>query len=113
MQIKQLEGLTLAAVEVAENKESIRFIVNDGRVFLMEHIQDCCESVDIEDICGDVADLVGTRILSAEEATSEEDVEGGMWTFYHISTVKGTVTLRWYGGESYYSVAVDFSEVKA
>lgn len=47
----------------------LEFAVNDGRKFELWHSQDCCESVYIDDINGDMDDLVGAPILVAEEAT--------------------------------------------
>ena len=86
----------------------------------MYHWQDCCESVTIEDVVGDLADLVGEPILIAEEATSDENPDGVetdiwgtcTWTFYKFATRKGSVTIRWYGeSNGYYSESVDFEEV--
>lgn len=126
--INVLVGLTMAKVEVCarirlagsksrphwNGEDEVRFESTCGRVFRLYHSQDCCESVDIEDVCGDVEDLIGSPILMAEEATSpDEDSESGTWTFYKLATVKGYVTIRWLGrSNGYYSESVYFEEVR-
>jgi len=78
----------------------------------------------VEDICGDLSDLVGSPIVSAEESTSENVNPEGIkppeyprddsftWTFYRIATAKGLVVIRWYGDSNgYYSESVDFDLV--
>ena len=90
--------------------EAIMFNTDDGSKYVMHHRQDCCESVYIEDINGDLEDLVGTPILNAYEAFGEKDVDYGIegWTFYDISTIKGSVHIRWNGSSNgYYSIGVD------
>lgn len=121
-EIKDLVGVTFTKVENKTNEELI-FSNNDG-CFVFHHCQDCCESVEIDDICGELDDLVGSPIIIAEERTyegTEGDLENWpegvdvpnyvecyTWTFYEFATAKGSVTVKWYGtSNGYYSESVD------
>ena len=119
-EFKELAGKTLVSVETNKEMDEITFITNEGEKFLMYHSQNCCESVSIEDINGDLEDLIGTPILLAEEVTSEENPlgvtkeyqESFTWTFYKLATIKGYVDIRWYGeSNGYYSEDVSFKQV--
>lgn len=105
-------GRIVARIE-REGDEQLRFVFADGAVARMYHDQDCCETVTIEEIVGDLDDLVGAPLLVAE-GVSEAGESGGWgdtstWTFYKLATVKGGVTIRWLGsGNGYYSESVDF-----
>ena len=123
MNFSILKGLTITSIDGLEDDSAeVIFTTSEGRRFEMSHSQDCCERVSIEDICGDINDLLNSPILLAEEVTSEEDPEDIQkdyhdclycWTFYKLSTFKGDVTIRWYGeSNGYYSVSVDFHEIK-
>jgi len=95
---------------VVKTSEEMVFTDMDGKEYVFFHEQDCCESVWIEDVAGDLPDLEGSPILQAEE-TFENDpsVESGTWTFYKFATVKGYVTVRWYGSSNgQYSEGVNF-----
>lgn len=59
----------------------------------LHHEQECCESVYLDDVVGDLKDLVQTPILDAKEAY-HYDKEVGPCYFYDIRTIKGSVTLR-------------------
>jgi hypothetical protein len=118
--IDVLLGKTLKSV-TKPNVEELVFVTDDGEVYKMFHSQDCCESVSIDDICGDLQDLVGEPILEASEEVSGENPPGievrkyqdsFTWTFYKIGTRKGSVTIRWYGeSNGYYSESVNFAKV--
>lgn len=113
-----LVGMSLIKITVVKAvDDEIVWETYDGRKFRMYHNQDCCERVDIEDITGDLDDLLNEPILKAEERISNGPIkdewdDGATWTFYEIATIKGSVTIRWYGtSNGYYSERVDFEEI--
>ena len=120
VEFSTLVGKTLKYV--VQGDDQLRFTTEDGEVYLMFHEQDCCEGVHIEDINGDLSDLVGFPVLMAEERTGERPadipmpeygIDSETWTFYRISTIRGTVVIRWLGeSNGYYSEGVDFEKVK-
>lgn len=123
----ELLGKTLKSVTVGAGNdgEEIRFVCEDGSIYIQYHSQDCCESVYIDDIEGDLNDLVGSPILVADESTNRDNPkhysedprcsyneESCTWTFYKLATVKGYVTIRWYGSSNgCYSESVDFKQI--
>jgi hypothetical protein len=123
-----LLGKTLAKIEGADkDSDDIIFETVDGERFGMYHNQYCCEGVNVEEVVGDIADLIGEPILEAEEVSHSggecepnpeapkprEYSESWTWTFYKIGTRKGSVTLRWLGeSNGYYSERVDFIKLQ-
>jgi hypothetical protein len=86
------------------------------RSFDMYHEQVCSEDVIVEDITGDLDDLVGSEILDAYESDNVGHEPDGCysstWTMYHFRTNKGSVCIRWFGeSNGYYSEEVDLEEL--
>lgn len=121
----ELTGKTITKIDGDRYSEELVFHCSDGSAYRMYHSQGCCESVDIEDIAGDLNDLLDSPVLFANEETSEDqpadvpdpkyrdEYGSNLWTFYRIGTVKGSVTIRWYGtSNGYYSVSVYFKRIK-
>lgn len=117
-----LAGRVLKDVFV-DGDDEILFTMEGGDQYKLYHERDCCEMVSIEDICGHWDDLIGQRLLVAEESHSDPDFESPTdrdyepesetWTFYRLGSAKGFVTIRWYGtSNGYYSETVDFEKVK-
>ncbi|MCK9568592.1 hypothetical protein M0R72_06595 [Candidatus Pacearchaeota archaeon] len=112
-----LNGKTLRSIEGTTGDDKMVFVVDDKEQYVLFHNQECSEHVTVEDIAGDIADLIGTPIIEAEEISGDIGPEGWKpdkyaeswtWTFYKISTIKGSVTIRWFGcSNGYYSERVD------
>lgn len=117
-----LVGQTLTSASADKGSDEAHFVTESGKTFRLYHSQNCCETVLLEDITGDLQDLVGSPILFAEESSQTTHPEGVeakeydksfLWTFYRIGTVKGTVVLRWYGcSNGYYSESVDLAVIE-
>lgn len=126
-EFSDLTGKTLTDVQVfnTDADHQIIFETMEGEKYKMFHDQDCCESVSIEDIVGDVTKLVRSPVLVARESTSDDTSgkgfkypdnsyvdESGTWTFYIIGTNKEIVTIRWWGtSNGYYSESVGFYKI--
>lgn len=117
---QDLEGKTIAKITGGEvESEEITFYMTDGSIYRLYHEQDCCEYVRVSDIEGDLAELINDPILLAEEVSSYGLPEPSdatdlshTWTFYKLSTVKASVTIRWLGeSNGYYSEEVSFCQL--
>ncbi len=114
--IDELIGKVVLNIHNNKN-ESLTFKCHDGSEYTMYHSQDCCESVHLDDINGDLDDLLGSTILQADESSSDgtghNNCESGTWTFYKFATIKGYITLKWFGeSNGYYSEGVNFDRTK-
>lgn len=105
-----LQGKTLVSIErITGDDDMLVFTTQDGEVIYQYHEQDCCEGVTIDDIVGDLGDLIGHPLLKAEETSNSGETDWGSetWTFYDLATIKGSVQIRWYGSsKGYYSESV-------
>lgn len=99
---------------------SLKFISTEGKKsYIFYHIQDCCESVDIDGVDGDLTILENSPIIRAYSVTGvdypqkDKYDDSFTWTFYRFATEKGEVTVRFYGtSNGYYSESVSMMEIK-
>ena len=90
---EDLQGRILCKVVNLDDYE-LRFHLTEDHYVRMYHSQDCCESVSIEDIVGDLDDLVGTPLLLVEEVSNydgESKYEDAEWSGHFVGK----------GGEDY------------
>jgi hypothetical protein len=127
--IKSLEGKLLLFTlydPQGRHSDKLVFVTLDGHAYVMHHVQDCCESVRIDDFCGEIEHLQEAQVIRAEERSHsgarhddpnsrgerEYGEDSQTWTFYELVTNKGSVTIRWYGeSNGYYSESVSFERI--
>lgn len=116
--IEDLIGKVVIGINQFDTNDRLELITKDGFLYTFIHDQDCCETVSIEDISGDLNSLLNTPILDAYESSNSGEGDGPeapraryndswTWTFYRIRTIRDTVCIRWLGeSNGYYSEAV-------
>lgn len=117
---------------VVGDSDAIVFTVSEDEKYAQYYSQDCCASCSISDITGELSDLVGSPVVSAYESSSSGNIDtdgnetetsevpedrysddSHTWTFYRISTLRGTVVIRWYGSSNgYYSDHASFARIR-
>jgi hypothetical protein len=130
--IEDMLGVTITSIDRAAGTIPYHLDFHtDKGLFAMGHIQDCCESVYLNDVDGDLDDLIGSPITLAECVGSwsghdgewDKDAPPGVdvkpkhydsstWTFYKLGNSKVSMTLRWVGeSNGYYSERVDIIHI--
>ena len=114
-----LQGLTLTKVVASSRNEEVHFFAESGEEFVLMHFQDCCESVGLEKVIGNLEDIIGIPVLFAENVSesypnNDYQNDDGIYEehYFKVGTAKGNVVFKWTGDSNgYYSVGVDFIKV--
>lgn len=123
--LKDLIGLTITEfVGLEEGSDSFTVLTKEGRTFRGYHMQDCCESVDVQRVFGDGAASVLNQPVFGVDITEDseghpEDVpenqrpsDSWTWTTWFIKTANAQLIIRWLGqSNGYYGERPYFSEV--
>ena len=117
---EDLKGKTLSEIVGGVGDEEMIFVTTEGEKVALYYEHDWCATCDVVDIVGDLQDLIGVPLLMAEEVTNAQDEnppgvkapeyqDSFTWTFYKLATIKGYVTISWYGeSNGYYNESVSF-----
>lgn len=106
----ELIGKTIICLDETEIKTS------DGKRYLFYHEEECCESVNLYKIKGNIEDILNSPITLAEEDGGEpEDWKPSKWqesyTFsnYFLETSKGRLEIYFLGeSNGYYGESMNF-----
>jgi len=116
-EVSELLGKIIIGIKGNNFDDEMYIKTSDDKEYKFYHRQDCCENVRIEDVIGDLEDLLNSPLTMAEEVynadgPTPEFAESYTWTFYKFATIKGYVTIRWLGeSNGYYGEGVDFEEI--
>lgn len=105
-----LLGKTIVQLEGAfTGSKLVVFHLDDGVRVRMRPDENWDTSISLEDVAGDIEDLIGTVTLSEVIINDQSNRHGKeAWTFYRLATKAGLVVFRWYGvAGAYYSVDVN------
>lgn len=114
---EDIKGMVFESVTLDSDLRVIFKPKSEDFQIVLYHSPDCCETVNIDDVCGDLHDLEDTEILSAIRthmdltpsdpgADIRHDQEDNY--YFKIDTAKGSVTIRWYGSSNgWYSTEVE------
>lgn len=113
--LEEIIGKVIVSVTgIAQDSEEIIFELENGDSYRMYHEYSCCEQVYLEDINGNIDNILNSPVLRFEEKTQDAsiDEDSRTYTFYTIATVKGYLDLRWCGeSNGCYSESVDFEKL--
>lgn len=104
-----LLGQNIIRLEGAyQGSELVIFHLESGLRVRMCVQKDWGSSIYLEDVAGDIEDLIGVVTLSEAVVDFSKTRDGKLaWTFYRLATKAGMVVFRWYGEAGpYYSVEV-------
>ena len=115
----ELEGQTITKIEKRKDDE-LYISTKEGNHYKMYHEQDCCESVRLYEMVGEIENILNSPITLAEEDSSEpKDWKVGEWSesysfsTYYLETVKGRLEIYFLGeSNGYYSESMNFYKVK-
>lgn len=118
-----LKGKTITKIEFGNESVDITTLTDKiQNQYSLYHEQDCCESVSLYRVIGNIADVLNAPITLAEEDAHSNDPDwyteksdwrdSFTWSVFVLETTRGRVEF-WFLGESngYYGETVNFHKV--
>lgn len=113
--IEELKGETIVDIRgMYQYSKIVIFCLLNGEKVAMYNTDESCGNdiqVQLEEVVGDPQDLLKSKIILAEQVSSDSEhtgVETEDWVFIKLGTIQGGVTLRWRGrSNGHYSIEID------
>ena len=105
-------GATILSINgCEEGSDKVEIVTDRGSLFMgaSKYQTEEYTTMEVADVVGDIADVIGRVVRIAEERTDEdcpsgyEHSGGETWTFYEIRTDGGDITIRWCCGNDWYT----------
>lgn len=101
--VKELIGKTITDVAIMDqlDEDRVKLCCSDGSKYIMGHTQQHSESVYLEEVEGNIFDILNSPVIDAREDVSNDWVghSGHIYTTYIIATNNGAVVFKWAGTE--------------
>ena len=109
MDFRDMVGKRLVKIDGATpSSECVTFRFDDGTAWQSMHMRDCCESVSVHRVDGNIEELLGKHVTFADE-TSESNVDppgeyndSWTWTRQRITAGDARVVIVWLGESNGY-----------
>jgi hypothetical protein len=102
----ELKGLRIERIEgLCAGEDDVRIVTTapENPTFRLYHQQDCCESVQVESVTGNLNDHIGKVITLAEEDSVRADIgESSTRTTFKLQTEAGELVIVWLGESNGY-----------
>lgn len=111
--MESYNGKIIKFIDVDENENEILLTFEDGTKLLFYHDQECCESVSLVSIDGDIKKLKGMVLKNIEFDSAYTATDYGICgkTQIVFKTDNETIVTKWIGeSNGYYSVGVNTKE---
>ncbi len=109
----ELKGKTIASVQ--HNDDEVVFTTTEDERYHLWHSQDCCESVQLDRISGDLSGIIGKPIVFADEQPGHGEpagYESVTFSDFVVETETHSVTFHFIGSSNgYYNESVYFTKL--
>lgn len=117
--IELLKGKTITSIDIDRENDEVILTIENGNKYKLYHDQNCCESVVINKICGDISKVINSPLINVKYKVLDNDPkwyktdydDSHTWTSFLFETENGGLEIIWLGeSNGYYGEGVSVDE---